>query len=327
MKIEKIFTTRVLEILRATKHFFPLLAETLYWTWENLWHSATVKRNQNENLAELMVANHVLEKGITMPGRRLGFGYERVRGIIDRCRRYIREYTANHVEIQSAIDILNQYYKIHADEKFTLPGDIVAGIQELSKHKIYDTNHCFETTKEEYFASTDNFKDFAHSRHSVRWYSDEKIPDGPIINAIHLAQTAPSACNRQGIRVYIITSQDKKEEVLKMQNGNRGFGHKADRLLLITADMGYWKCNQKTSAFLDAGIFTMNLLYALHYYKICACTLNAHLTIKKKKLLKKIVGYSESEHPVVFISIGNAPEKFMITGSQRIERELIYKMV
>lgn len=327
MKIEKIFSIHVIELLRAIKHFFPFLGETLYWMWKDLWHSATVKRNQNENLAELMVANHVLEKGITMPGRRFGFGYERVRGIIARCRKYIREYTPNHIEIQSAIDILNQYYKIHAEGMFTLPDDIVTGIKELSKHKIYDTNPCFETTKSEYFAPTDNFKDFAHSRHSVRWYSDEKIPDESLINAIHLAQTAPSACNRQGIRVYIVTSKEKKEEVLKLQNGNRGFGHLADRILLITADMGFWKCSQKTSAFLDAGIFTMNLLYALHYYEICACTLNAHLTIKKKSHLRKIVGYSNSELPVVFISIGNAPEKFMVTGSQRLSKEVIYKMV
>jgi len=324
---KEILTSSLIEKARAIKNFFPLLGVTLYEMCEDLWHSYSVRRNQKENLAELMVANHVLEKGITMPERRLGFGYERVRSIIAKCRRYIREYTANHIEIQSSIDILNQFYKIHTEEKFTLPDDIVNGIQKLSKHKIYETNSCFETSKAEYFAPTDNFKDFAHSRHSVRWYSDEHISDESLINAVHLAQTAPSACNRQGIRVYIITSQDKKEEVLKLQNGNRGFGHRADRLLLITADMGYWKCDQKTSAFLDAGIFTMNLLYALHYYKICACTLNAHLTIKKRKNLKRIVGYSASEIPVVFIAIGNATDRFMITGSQRVEPKTIYKIV
>lgn len=325
--MEKIFPTRVVELLRATMHFFPFLGETLYWMWKDLWHSYSVKRNQKENLAELMVANHVLEKGITMPGRRLGFGYERVRSIIVRCKRYIREYTQNHIEIQSSIDILNQYYKIHAEEKFTLPDDIVAGIQELSKYKIYDTNLCYETTKFDYFAPTNNFKDFAHSRHSIRWYSDETIPDETIINAIQLAQTAPSACNRQEIKVYIITSHDKKEKVLKLQKGNRGFGHRADKILLITVDMGFWKCDNRSSAFLDAGIFTMNQLYALHYYGICACTLNAHLSIKKQKMLRDIVGYSESEIPAVIISIGKAPDKFMVTGSQRLNKEAIYKMV
>ena len=317
----------MIEIIRVAIHFFPFLAVTLIKMWQDLWHSSTTKRGQKENLAELMVANHTLEKGLTMPKRKLGFGYPKVRGIIDRCRKYIKDYTPNHIEIQCSIDILKQYYDLHVDNHFDLPDDIVVGIQELLKSKLCDTKLCYETTKSDYFAPTDNFKDFALSRHSVRWYSDEKVPDETIINAIHLAQTAPSACNRQEIKVYVIAEEEKKGEALKLQRGHTGWGHQADKILLITADMGFWQCNNRTSAFLDAGIFTMNLLYALHYYGICACTLNAHLSIKKQKQLRSIVGYSESEIPAVFISIGNAPEKFMITGSQRVEGEAIYKIV
>lgn len=321
------FSTILIEQMRFIKNFFPLLAETFYWMCKDLWHSYSVKRNPKENLAELMVANHVLEKGITMPGRRLGFGYERVRSIIGKCGKYIKDYSSNHIEIQCSIDILQQYYNLHIDNHFELPDDIAKGIQELMKSKLYDTKQCYETTKYDFFAATDNFKDFAHSRHSVRWYSNEKVPDEDILRAIHLAQTAPSACNRQEIKVYIITTVDKKKSVLELQNGNRGFGHLADRILLITADMGFWKCKNRSSAFLDAGIFTMNLLYSLHYYGICACTLNAHLSITKQKRLQKIVGCSESEIPVVFISIGKAVDKFMVTGSQRVEGKSIYKIV
>lgn len=316
----------MIEIIRVAKYFFPFLFVTLLKMWKDLWYSSTVKRGQKENLATLMVANHTLEKGITMPSRRLGFGYPKVRGIIANCRKYIKDYTSDHTEIQCSIDILKQYYNLHIENHFELPNDIVYGIQELMKSKLFETNLCYETTKSEYFTITDNFKDFAHSRHSVRWYSDEKVPDELIINAIHLAQTAPSACNRQDIKVYVIAAE-KKNEVLTLQSGHAGWGHKADKILLITADMGFWKCENRTSAFLDAGIFTMNLLYALHYYKICACTLNAHLSIKKQKKLRNFVGYSESEIPAVFVSIGNAPEKFMVTGSQRVEKEAIYRIV
>lgn len=321
------YSTVLTEPIRFIKHFFPLFKETFYWMCKSLWHSYSVKRNQKEKLAELMVSNHVLEKGITMPGRRLGFGYETVRNVIGKCGKYIKDYSPNHIEIQCTIDILQQYYDLHVDNHFELPDDIVEGIQDVLKCKLYDTQLCYETTRSEFFAPTDNFKDFAHSRHSVRWYSDEKVSDETIVNAIRLAQTAPSACNRQGTRVYVVTTEDKKKAVLELQNGNRGFGNLADRILLITADMGFWKCENRTSAFLDAGIFTMNLLYALHYYGICACTLNAHLSIKNQKKLKRIVNYSEGELPAVFIAIGNAPERFMVTGSQRVEREAIYKIV
>lgn len=324
---KKKLSSVLIEPIRFIKHFFPLFVKTFYWMCQDLWHSYSVKRNQKENLAELMIANHVLEKGITMPNRRLGFGYETVRSVIDKCRKYIKDYSPNHIEIQCSIDILQQYYDLHIDNHFELPEDIVIGIQGLKDSNLRDTKFCYETTKSEYFTPTNNFKDFAYSRHSVRWYSDEKIPDEDIINAIRLAQTAPSACNRQGVKIYVVTAKDKKKAVLELQKGNRGFGHLADRILLITTDMSFWKCENRPSAFLDAGIFTMNLLYALHYYGICACTLNAHLSIKKQKKLSHIVGYSASEIPAVFISIGNAPEKLMVTGSQRLECLNIYKII
>lgn len=200
----------MIEILRAAKHFFPFLGVTLLKMWQDLWYSSTVKRGQKENFAALMVANYTLEKGLTMPSCRLGFGYPKVRGVIANCRKYIRDYSPNHIEIQCAIGILQQYYNMHVDNHFELPEDIVVGIQDLLKSKLCNTKLCYETTKSEYFAPTDNFKDFALSRHSIRWYSDEIVPNEDVIKAIHLAQTAPSACNRQEIKVYVIASEEKK---------------------------------------------------------------------------------------------------------------------
>ena len=208
-----------------------------------------------------------------------------------------------------------------------MPKDIVNGIKNLLRYKQIDTIECFESTPDDLFKKTNDFNEFAHSRHTVRWYSEKPVDNDLLLKAIELAQTAPSACNRQSTKVYIIETKEIKDEVVKLQNGNRGFGHLADKWLLITSDMKFCSYRSRTSAYLDAGIFTMNLLNALHYYKIAACTLNAHLTVGKLKQLRAIVNYSKSEMPIVFISIGMAPEHFMVAGSQRIEPDKIYKFV
>ena len=274
-----------------------------------------------------MVMSHVLEKGITMPNRRLGFGKERVKELIVFLNEVIQLHGEDHVEIQSALKDLEQYKNIHDECNFSLSPEISQGIEKLLLHKAYNTKECFETTSEQYFKQCDNFCDFAKQRHSVRWYSEEPVQLEKIIKAIELSQTAPSACNRQGVKTYIISTNDKKEKVLDIQNGNRGWGHLADKILLVTADMKCWSPLTRTSAFIDAGIFVQNLLYSLHYYKILACTLNAHLDKKDRKRLREIVEYTASEIPVVFISIGNAPDKFMIAGSQRLNTEEIYKVI
>lgn len=309
--------------IKGAKQLLPVYS---YWFKRDIKNSMLF-RNEMSDMANLLIMGHVLEKGITMPDRRLGFGYERVRELITFLKEVISLYTANHTEVQAALSDLEQYDNLHKDNNFELPKDIQDGIDELKCFKTVDTSLCFKMTVDDYFKSVKDFSEFAHQRHSVRWYSDVPVPEETIIKSIELAQTAPSACNRQSSKVYILSSKEAKEVAIGIQNGNRGFGHLADKMLLITANMKCWGPEIRTSAFLDAGIFIMNLLYALHYNKVCACTLNAHMDKKQRKKLQQIIGYKDSEIPVAFISIGNPPKEFMIAGSQRVEVEQMFTIV
>lgn len=300
----------------AISVIYELLTEYIWWFKFDLRQSSLFPTLKSK-LATLLVTSHVLEKGISMPDRRYGFGYERVREIIKMNNSVIKNFSENHIEIQSSLNNLEQYLQIHESAGFKLPDDIASGIKNLLRYKKTETKACFESTPEKLFIETTSFYEFAHSRHTVRWFSDKKIDKCILIKAIELAQTAPSACNRQSVKVYVIDSDDKKAEVSKLQNGNRGFGHLADKILLITSDMKCWKYEHRYMAYIDGGIFVQNLLYALHYYKICACTLNAGLTVRERNKLQELIGYSPSEIPVVFICIGKAPEHFMVAGSQR----------
>ncbi|MBR2153582.1 MAG: nitroreductase family protein [Bacteroidaceae bacterium] len=308
------------------KRFYYRIKEyrkNAYWEKRDLTFSQEFKFGSEEaTLSGLLVAGHVLEKGITMPARRLGFGIERVRDLIARCQYCIHHFGANSIELQSAIADLRQYRVLHAEAQYELPKDIVENIERLeSELKLTDEN-CYSMTRSEYFSDTKDFKAFAEQRHSVRWFSDIPVDDSILEKAIHLAQTAPSACNRQATRVKIISDPKVKEQICNtFQNGNRGFGHLVDKWLLITQEQGAWSLKYRTSMFIDAGIFTMNLLYALHYYKICAVTLNAHMSVANSKKLQHLLGYPESEVPIVFIALGNAPEKFMIAKSRRLNVE------
>ena len=317
----------IIRFLRIVKRSPTCIVKGVELTMHSLLYSYSTLRDEVGDMAELLVAGHVLEKGITMPNRRLGFGYERVRGLIAKCRKNIAKYGPNHVEIQSAISDLEQYYLIHQQNQYLLPSDIVDGIHEMLKYKRYETRQCFSSTPVDYFKKTNEFEEFSRQRHSLRWFSNEELNDEDILKAIRLAQTAPSACNRQSCKLYVVKDADKKQAILRLQNGNRGFGCLADRIILVTSDMRSWNCRYPTAPYVDAGIFTMNLLYAFHYYKIGACTLNAHLTWFAKRKLKKIVGYSEPEIPVLFIAIGNVPPEFMVNGSQRVETSDIYRML
>lgn len=300
--------------------------------WNKYWDERALKysdiSNTKEAKAALIFAEaHVLQKGITMPNRRLGFGIEKSKSLIKHTNEYIQLYGKDNDVVRYAISDLKLYLDVHVKEDYDLPNEIVDDILTLSnliefvpqKEIIYD--------KTDLFKDWQNFKEFAESRHSVRNYSSEPIEISKIIESVELAQTAPSACNRQGVRVKIISSEEMKEKVFSIQNGNRGFGKLADKILLLTFEQGACEYEYRASGYIDVGIFAMNLLYALHVNGICACTLNAHLTISQYEVLQDLLGYNKSEIPVLFIAVGYPLSQFKIAKSKRYSTNKIYDVI
>lgn len=317
----------MLRIVKFILHGINLVFYSFYWIKHDLLYSGDSETKESQ-LASLMIASHVLEKGVTMPNRRLGFGYLRVRRIIRQCNDCISKYGYESVEVQSTLNDLYEYLHIHESSNFQLPKDIGTGIRQLIKQAHFiGSPFSSIMTKDDYFKPVMSFEQLAYQRHSIRNYVNKEIEIDILYKIFRLAQTAPSACNRQSVRVKVISDKKKKEAVLNLQNGNRGFGYLADKILLITSEQGAWNYKTRTSAYLDAGIYTMNLLYALHYYKLCACTLNCHLSIGEMKKLRKILDIPTSELPIVFISVGYAPDQFMIAKSQRLDIERIIKII
>lgn len=283
-------------------------------------------RDKDDLLNRLLVAGHIIEKGITMPHRRYGFGLGVIRTVIGFCDTCIQRYGAEHDQLQLALDDLLEYRQIHLEANYELPSDVLAGIARLEAHVIRPLTLCKTFSKEEFFASDASaFPAFARSRHTSRYF-DGEVSDEVIRKAVEQAQTAPSACNRQSTRVWCVAGE-KKEQVIGLQNGNRGFGAGIGQMLVITSNQKCWDYNHRTSAYLDGGIFTMNLLYALHYQKVCACTLNAHLTIRQQKELRRILGMDDAEIPVCFIAIGQPQDTMMVAKSGRLSTGTILHFV
>ena len=112
-----------------------------------------------------------------------------------------------------------------------------------------------------------------------------------------------------------------------MQNGNRGFGYLADKLLVVTGDLSTVLGAQE---FFDlntnVGIFIMNLSYALHYHKVAHCILNWYVLPKADKKLRQILELPENETVICFIVCGSLPKEFKIVSSPRITAEDIYML-
>ena len=114
---------------------------------------------------------------------------------------------------------------------------------------------------------------------------------------------------------------------MENQNGNRGFGHEFDKILIVTSDLRMQqKGRELFQAFIDGGMYAESILNSLFFYGIGSVPLSASLTPTQDKTVRKEIGIEDAEVLILIIGIGNYPkEEFLTTRSERkpIEIEII----
>lgn len=313
-QIKKIFPFSILAALAVeyTKDYFRYIKYSGVFTF--------IKANEEKLLGNIIADYHVIEKGLTMPNPRLGFGKDKVLKLAKHCEDFIDKYGYSNKQLRQAVAVLQEYRLHHETNSFMLEKDVINSIENLESkidNLIPSKQGKFTTT--EYFKHTNaTFDLFSKSRRSVRNYAAEEVDKEDLIKAVEIATTAPSSCNRQASRVYIYEDSDQINKILQIQGGNRGFGHLSNKLIIVTADLGFSHgVYERNMAYVDGGIFAMNLLNGLHFNKILACPLNCYFSSWKDKKLREICGIKKSEVFIVMISCGLAHEEFDIPQSYR----------
>lgn len=284
-------------------------------------HSGTFDSNSKQKkIGRIIREYHVIEKGLTMPDTRMGFGKDLFLDLITHCIEYVDLYGDKDEQFTHAVSVIFEYELFHRKKKFELDPAIVNSINSLKRvtaQRIIGMQK--EMTIDDYFKDVNSiFPLFAASRSSVRNYSNIEVPSHVIISALELSRTTPSACNRQCWRTYLFESKEKINEILTIQGGNRGFGHLSKKLIIITSEIGVFSSvSERNQVFIDGGMYAMNLLYSLHYNKIGACILNCSNTIEKDIKLRKLCGVKDSEVFVAMIACGIPPSTFKIATSHR----------
>ncbi len=260
--------------------------------------------------ARLAAMYHVVEKGLTMPGRRLGFGQAAVSNLARRVIGFRKMYGENCSEYKHAVAVLAEYYKLHEQEQVELLRSTKEALEECLNGVVPSAQP--RMTPEAYWgANKSDFAAFSTSRHSVRHYGKGSVPLEDIEAAVALANNAPSACNRQPCKVYCVQESGKMAKLLQIQGGNRGFGHLADKVLVLTCNRRAFMPNEPLSVYVNGGIYLMNLAYSLHYYKIAHCILTWVPTPENDILAHELLGIDMAEAVIALLTCGVLPADFM----------------
>lgn len=165
---------------------------------------------------------------------------------------------------------------------------------------------------------------FFLSRYSLREFSTRPIPVEELRRALEMAMKAPSACNRQAWHIYHLEG-DMAQRALAFQDGNRGFGHKIQDLLIISSDLrAFVSPRERYQHWIDGGMFSMSLILALHALGIASCCLNWSQSGATDRRLRKAIKIRAQHSVVMMLAIGYPNQQNRVCASPRRPLHEIY---
>lgn len=320
-KVKQNVSATQLERLKDLRESFNYLPNCVYDAIRYSRYSTSVLRAQNKNQLRAMLTKnfHIIEKGLSLANPRPGFGQPVVKRLLQQTTLYIQKFgndetTGYATSALISYDAFNKKNGVHLDflsknlsklidsAKFSSNG----GIIKLSREQILRTSDL-------------SFRELASNRHSIRVFSPTPVSDYLIKEAVSIARKTPSVCNRQTTRVFAYGSTELKKSLLSLQNGNRGFGHLASHVLIVTSDLHcFTGVGERHQAYIDGGLMAMSLVYALQSLGIGSCFLNWSVTADVDSKMRKAAGIPDSHIIITLIAIGNIPEELYVAESPRL---------
>lgn len=276
------------------------------------------QRDEGARRADLTKYYHMIEKGLALPAPRPGFGQQVNQ---DLCKKVLSALKAGNVgpEVQYAVDALAGYSAFNAQHGVAQPGWLTETLEAAKAHGIEVTGDPTRAPRVQTPIPADDALGFILSRHSVRQFGAGEVATTVLENAALAAQSAPCVCNRQASKVYFVRDPDLKAKMLARQNGNRGFGDRASVVGLVTVDLrAFLEPTERFQAWIDGGLFTMNLLLGVHAQGHGACCLNWSASPEQDKLLRQLNIIPPHETVITMVAIGTLPEQgFVVARSAR----------
>lgn len=279
----------------------------------------------------LLRENHVIEKGLSIKRSRQGFGQQKILALIQRLQKYQDRYgSIDKYFLCYPMETIRAYVEhmksdavnIHEIETafgclckkvgFEPCGKCSAGVASVGRDAI----------REE---AQGDFSSLLMSRHSIRYFDQGNLPSRHQIDAaLELAQRTPSACNRQAWHTHVFQGE-QSIKLAHWQEGCRGFEDEMSTTILVTADLKGFLWHEVHQAYVDGGLYAMNLINSIHFMGMGCIPLSTGFEWTKIKELAKF-DIPENEIPILIVGLGNLLPEFKVAVSKRkkIEETNIY---
>ncbi|MCY2954776.1 MAG: nitroreductase family protein [Planctomycetota bacterium] len=318
---------RIRAVVNGTATALGVLRSFLYDWRQFLRWSATSRFEVDRTTLRAMIQMwcHTLEKGLSLAEPRTGFGIGNVDALFYHIPIYVRSFGTDGF-VGVALATLGAYVEYHRSRAAAEPGllERYESLKALCGYRCgaeaeQQLAGVIPVTREQILAGARvDLEGFYKTRHSIRQFGPEHVGIELVRRAVAMAQRTPSACNRQPVRLYVVSESRQKEQLLSVQKGSRGFGDQASHVLVVTSDLGCFNgAGERNQCWVDGGMFAMSLVYALHSMGLGTCCLAWQPTRERDRGARSIAGIREAEAIIMLIAVGSLPEELRVAKSQR----------
>jgi nitroreductase len=286
-------------------------------------YSLSAIKNTKLHLQARIILNlHSLEKGLSFKNRKEGWGGEKAYNLAVLVDKYNKTYGVDEISI-NAINVLNEYLKDSSSSKNDRFVDFIKKVLSTNDTIKDGIGGVKKVSKPSFSISYDQVRDFFASRRSVRDFSNSEITVEEVNNALEIASTTPTACNRQAQRVYSFSDKSKIKSILENQLGDQGWCLKANKMFVITSSVSFYNGTfERHQALVDGGLYAMNFVMGLHAQRIATCF---KMYVRKPSIdreFRKLCNIPKDEDPVVLVLAGHYPlEEIQVPYSYRFKEK------
>jgi len=299
------------------------IVDTLSFWWCQVKYNASSRTEADRVKMEyvLLRETHTIEKGLSLREPRLGFGQQKVKDLIAHLSDYQQRYGKENPDFLrypvSAIRYWMDYTRAQGVDIASIVSAFDLLVNQSGLQELHGVAGVREVTREEIQqAACGDFASLLRSRHSVRYFLPELVSHELIDQALQMAQLTPSACNRQGWKTHIYEGE-RCLQLLKWQGGSRGFEEDIHQAIVVTANQKAFLYYEMHQAYVDGGLYAMNLINALHSLGLGTIPLSCGFKQRKLRKLRRQFAIPSEELPIVIIGLGKLPEQFKVAISER----------
>ena len=286
---------------------------------------------KNRIAAELIRNTHSIEKGLSINNPRLGFGHSKQKEMMGEINELKKSQSNYHQEvIKMAIGALVEYIEFHKEKKYK--DEFIEKINDfLNENSMYIDTIKYGGTmtllRSEMKFNIEEIEKFFNTRHSIRDFEDTEVNNEDLKKALRLAQRTPSACNRQGVRAYVV-QKDKIRDLNGWIEGIGGFSDSVNKYILITAKVSTYRQDENYQYIVSASMYVAYLTLTLHLYGLGACVVQRPVIYSKKwDNLRKKWEIPKDEQIICLLGVGNLKESCKVPVSHRLENSEMIKFL